>query len=160
MTLRKLLITLVALLVLGIGFTFVEAQEDDEAPEVAYRQRLMKGHGASMGSIGDFLKYKLPYGSNHVAVHAKNIAEYATLIPAAFEKKITDGKTDAKPETWDSWDDFVAKANALNVAATELSAAAAGGDMRAMMPGVKAVGDACRNCHNDYRKPEEERFAR
>lgn len=160
MTLRNWLIAPAALLVLSIGFTFVEAQEGDEAPEVVYRQRLMKGHGASMGSIGDFLKYKLPYGSNHVAVHAKNISEYATLIPAAFEKKITEGKTDAKPEVWDNWDDFVAKANALNVAATELSAAAGGGDMRAMMPGVKALGDACRNCHNEYRKPEEERFAR
>lgn len=160
MTQRKWLIALVALLVLGIGFTFVEAQEDDDAPVIAYRQRLMKGHGASMGSIGDFLKFKLPYGSNHVVVHAKNIAEYATLIPAAFEEKITEGNTDAKPEVWDNWEDFVAKANALNVAAAELSTLAAGGDMRAMMPGVKALGDSCRNCHNDYRKPEEERYPR
>ena len=159
MKLRKLSSALVVLVALGLGLTIVHAQED-ETPEIDYRQKLMKGHGAAMGSIGDYLKYKLTYGSNHVATHAKNISEYAKLIPDAFEKKITDGKTDAKPEVWDNWDDFVAKANALNVAATELAAAAAGGDMRAMMPNVKALGEACRGCHNEYRQPEEDRFER
>ena len=157
MKLRKLSPAIVALVVLGLAL--VHAQEE-ETPEIDYRQKLMKGHGAAMGSIGDYLKYKLSYGLNHVATHAKNISEYANLIPDAFEKKITDGKTDAKPEVWDNWDDFVAKASALNVAATELAAAAAGGDMRAMMPNVKALGDACGGCHDEYRKPKEERFPR
>lgn len=156
MKLWKLLAVVVAL---GLGLTFVHAQEE-ATPEIDYRQKLMKGHAASMGSIGDYLKNKLSYGSNHVATHAKNIANYATLVPDAFEKKITDGKTDAKPEVWDNWDDFVAKADTLNVAATELAAAAAGGDMRAMMPNVKALGEACGGCHDTYRKPEEERFER
>lgn len=157
MTLRKLSLLLVVFLALALAL--VQAQEE-EAPELGYRQRLMKGHGASMGSIGDIMKYKLPGGSAHVAVHANNISEYATLIPDAFKKDISAGKTDAKPEVWQNWDDFVAKANAVNVASTELAAAAAGGDTRAMMPAVKALGDACRGCHNEYRKPEEERFPR
>ena len=159
MKLRNWGLLLVVFVTLGLGLALVQAQEE-EAPELGYRQKLMKGHGASMGSIGDIMKYKLPGGSAHVAVHAKNISEYATLIPDAFKKDISAGKTDAKAEVWQNWDDFVAKANALNVASSELAAAAAGGDMRAMMPGVKALGDACRGCHNDYRKPEEERFAR
>lgn len=160
MKLRKLsLLSVIALVALGFGLALVHAQEE-EAPELGYRQKVMKGHGASMGSIGDILKYKLPGGNDHVAKHARNISAYASLIPEAFEKNISTGKTDAKPEVWQNWDDFVSKAEALDVAATELSAAAAGGDMRAMMPGVKALGDACRNCHNEYRKPEEERFAR
>ena len=159
MKLRKLSPAIVALVVLGLGLVLVQAQEE-ETPEIDYRQKLMKGQGASMGSIGDILKYKLPGGSAHVATHAKNISEYATLIADAFKEEIAAGKTDAKPELWQNWDDFVAKANALNVAGTELAAAAAGGDTRAMMPGVKALGEACRGCHNEYRKPEEERFPR
>jgi cytochrome c556 len=157
---RSLLsIALITLVALGFGFALVQAQEE-EAPELGYRQKLMKGHGASMGSIGDTLKYKLPGGAAHVAAHANVIAEYSALIPEAFKKDIASGKTDAKAEVWQNWDDFVAKANTLNVAATELAAAASGGDMRAMMPAVKALGESCRGCHNDYRKPEEERFAR
>jgi len=156
---RKLSLLLIVVIGLALGLTLVHAQED-EAPEIGYRQRLMKGHGASMGSIGDVMKYKLPNASAHVAVHAKNISEYSSLIPDAFKKDISAGKTDAKPEVWQNWEDFVAKANAVHVAASELAAAADGGDMRAMMPGVKALGDACRGCHNEYRKPEEERFPR
>lgn len=160
MKLRKLtIVMLVALVALAFGFALVQAQ-DEENPELGYRQRLMKGHGASMGSIGDVLKYKLPNASTHVAVHANNISHYATLIPDAFEKEITAGKTDAKAEAWQNWDDFVAKANTLNEAGATLAASAEGGDMRAMMANVKALGEACRGCHNEYRKPEEERFAR
>ena len=125
MKLRKLSSALVVFFALGLGLAFVQAQEE-ETPEIDYRQKLMKGQGASMGSIGDILKYKLPGGSAHVATHAKNISEYAMLIADAFKEEIAAGKTDAKPEVWQNWDDFVAKANALNVAGTELAAAAAG----------------------------------
>ena len=156
---RKTLPVLVALVSLGLGLALVQAQ-DEPVPELEYRQRLMKAHGASMGSIGDILKYKLPYDSNHIATHAKNISQYAKLIPDAFKKEVTAGLTDAKPEVWKNWDDFAAKANAVSEASAALAAAAGGGDMRAMMPHVKAVGDACRGCHNTYRKPEEERFER
>jgi len=155
---RKLALFLVALLLLGAGTALVQAQGDEEI--IVYRQRLMKGHVASMGSIGDIMKFKLAVGTDHVAVHAKNISEYAKLIPAAFEKDISAGKTDAKAEVWTNWDDFVTKANTLSTAAATLSTAAAGGDMAKVMPALKGVGDACRGCHNDYRKPEEERFPR
>lgn len=149
---------LVAAMLLGIGIAFVHAQEDEQV--IVYRQRLMKGHGASMGSIGDIMKYQLPVGTAHVAMHAKAIAEYAAMIPGAFEKKSPMGMTDAKPEVWDHWDDFVMKAKALEDAAGTLASAAEGGDMAKVMPAIKGLGDSCRGCHNEYRKPEEERFER
>lgn len=160
MTRRKLSLALVVLLLIGVGLVVVEAQEDENAPYLDYRQRLMKGQGASMGSIGDYLKNRLDYGSEHIATHASNIAGYAKLIPDAFEKEITQGKTDAKPEVWSNWDDFVSKANALESAANELASAASGGNLQAMMPKVQALGDACGSCHDVYRKPQEERFPR
>ena len=159
MNLRKCSFALVALVAIGFGLALVQAQEE-ENPEIGYRQRLMKGQGASMGSIGDIMKYRMPNAGKHVEAHAKNIANYSSLIVEAFEKELTEGKTDAKPGIWQNWDDFVAKANALNAAGNDLAMAAAGGDTRAMMPKVKALGDACRGCHNEYRKPEEERFPR
>jgi len=148
---------LVALVALGLGLA---QAADGDAPVLQYRQKLMKAQGASMGSIGDILKYKLPYGSKHIAAHAKNISEFAKLIPDAFEKKIATGFTDAKPEVWQNWDDFVAKAKVLEDAGAKLAAAADGGDMKALMPHVKALGNACKGCHTEYRKPEEERFER
>jgi cytochrome c556 len=142
---------------LVLGFSLLEAQEDDQ-PFVEYRQNLMSGQGASMAAIGDILKYKLPYSTNHIAIYAKNISEYTTLIPDAFKKPITAGATDAKPEIWQNWDDFTAKAKAVEEASAKLSAVAATGDMKAIMPAVKALGDSCKACHNSYRKPKEESY--
>ena len=153
---RKL--SLALLVLFGLGLALVQAQDDD-APVLAYRQRLMKGQGAGMGSIGDILKYKLPYSAD-IKTHASNISAYAKMIPGAFEKNIAMGKTDAQAVVWENWDDFTAKAKALEDAAAKLAASAESGEMRAMMPNVKALGEACRGCHDTYRKPKEERFER
>jgi cytochrome c556 len=156
---RKLVLVATLGFCMALGFSLLEAQDDDQ-PLVEYRQKLMTGQRASMASIGDILKYKLPYSTNHIAIHAKNISEYAKLIPDAFKKQITAGATDAKPEIWQNWADFTAKAKAVEEASAKLSSVAATGDMKAILPEVKALGDSCKGCHNSYRKPEEESYKR
>ena len=143
-------------LVFVAGAALLEAQATDENV-IQYRQTLMAGHGVSMGSIADMMKYKFGYGPQQVEIHARNLSEYAKLIPEVFENEITAGATDAKPEIWQNWDDFVAKAKALETAAGKLSASAGGGPS-AIMPELKATGGACRNCHDNYRKPKEESY--
>jgi cytochrome c556 len=145
---------------LGLSLSPASGQEDESKPVLEYRQRIMVGQRASMASMADILKFKMPYEASHFVVHAKNIGELSTLIPDAFKKKITEGLTDAKPEVWTSWDDFVAKSRALGEASAKLRAAAESGDLKAVMPEVTAVNNACRACHDSYRKPEEERFKR
>ena len=157
---RYLSMLLIALFTLALGLALVGAQDEEATARLEYRQRLMKGHGAAMGSIGDILKYKLPYGAAHIQKHAQNIHEFASMIPDAFKENVDGTRQDAQPAVWTDWDDFVAKADALGKASGELADAASGGDLRAAMPKVKAVGDACRGCHSTYRKPEEERFKR
>jgi cytochrome c556 len=145
---------------MSLSLTVAHAQDDENKPVLEYRQRIMAGQRASMASMGDILKFKLPYDASHFVVHAKNIGEFSKLIPDAFEKKITEGLTDAKPEVWTSWEDFVAKSKALEQETGKLEAAAATGDMKAIVPQVTAVNNACRGCHDLYRKPEEQRFKR
>ena len=154
---RKWVLVVLVLLATGLGLSMVVAQ--DEVGELQYRQKLMKGHAASMGSIGDMLKYKLSYDPSHIEMHAKNLNSYASLIKDAF-KANKDGQHDAQAAVWSDWSDFESKADALVSASGALAKAAASGDMKAIMPQVKATGDACRGCHNTYRKPEEERFPR
>lgn len=156
---NRTLLTVLVVLALGAVALTLSAQ-DEPAPALQYRQKLMQGHRASMGSIGDIMKHKLPVGMKHVAGHATALSNYAALIPGAFEEKVSEGLTDAKPEVWQNWNDFLAKASNLEQAAKTLASAAEGGDMQAVMGGLKGVGDACRGCHDNYRKPEEERFER
>jgi cytochrome c556 len=149
----------VVLVALALSVSVV-AQDDPNKPLLEYRQRIMAGQRASMASMGDILKFKLPYDASHFVVHSKNIGEFAKLIPDAFEKKITEGLTDAKPEVWASWDDFVQKSKALGAESAKLQAAAETGDMKAIAAQMSSLNNACRACHDSYRKPEEQRFKR
>lgn len=133
------------------------AQEDKAA--IGYRQKVMGSIGANMGGIGDILKFGLPHGEN-IAGHASNISTNARMIPAAFEQRVTEGKTDAKPDIWENWSTFEDAAARLERESAKLAEVAASGDMRAIGAQVKAVGDACKNCHQDFRKPKEESYKR
>jgi len=134
------------------------AGEDDEAI-IAYRQKVMAANGANMGAIGDILKFKLPYEKD-IAGHARAISINAKMIPTAFEKPVSAGKTDAKPEVWKEWDDYKKDAKKLVEASDKLAKLAEGGDTKAILAQVKAVGDACQHCHEEFRKPKEESYRR
>jgi cytochrome c556 len=148
-----------AAVTLGLA-TAAGSQDDPNKPLLEYRQKIMQGQRASMASMGDILKFKMPFDASHFLVHAKNIGELSTLIPDAFETEITEGLTDSKPEVWSNWDDFVEKSKTLASESAKLRAAAETGDMKAIMPLVTSVQNACRGCHDLYRKPEEQRFKR
>lgn len=142
---------------LAIPFTGARAQEDEAL--VKYRQMIMKTLGVNMGAIGAILKNKLPFTQN-IATHAKALQAASTLAEGAFEKKITEGKTDAKPEIWQQWEKFAAAAKQLGEESGTLAEIAQSGDGDAIGAQVKKVGEACGACHKPFRKPKEERFQR
>lgn len=147
-----------SLVILGcLMFSFAVAQAQDDEAFLQYRQKVMSSQGASMGAIGDIVKNKLPF-QNHILVHAQDIQRMSTVIPDAFKKEITAGKTDAKAEIWKEWDKYMAASEALGQEAAELAKVAQGGSMEAIAAQVKKVGDACGNCHKPYRKPKEESY--
>ena len=154
---RMLSKTLLIFAAVAIASTCARAQDD--AAYLAYRQKVMKGIGTNIGAIGDILKNKLPYSEN-IVTHAKAMQEASGLIESAFEKKITEGKTDAKLEIWQEWEKYVAAARKLEEESGKLAEVAAGGDMAAIGAAMQKVGDACGSCHKPYRKPKEERFKR
>jgi cytochrome c556 len=147
------------IVVLGVGLVLPLAvawgQSDDAF--LQYRQKLMKSLGASMGAIGDTLKNKLPY-QNHIATHAKDMQQISTLIEDAFKKEIAYGKTDAKPEIWRDWNNFVSAIKALEQESAKLAEVAPSRNVAATFAQVKKVGGACGGCHKPYRKPKEESF--
>ena len=68
-------------------------------------------------------------------------------IGAKFEPQATDPVAEAKPEVWTNWEDFLAKAGALNAAASALDAAS----LDTVKAGMGAIGGSCRDCHSTYR---------
>jgi cytochrome c556 len=129
----------------------------DDVDYVKYRQKVMSGIGADMGAISDILKNGLPFTAN-VAVHADSIEESASLIASAFEKKVTEGATDAKPEIWQKPDEFKDAIAALEDAADQLEDVADTGDHETVTAAYKELGKACGGCHKPFRKPKEESY--
>ena len=124
---------------------------------IQYRQAVMSGIGANMGAISAILKNRLAM-PGHVAIHATLMADSAQLIGPAFEKKVTEGPTDAKAEIWEDWEDFEKDIAEFEKAARNLATAASGKDPAAIGPAVKALGKSCGGCHKEFRKPKEESY--
>jgi cytochrome c556 len=61
------------------------------------------------------------------------------------------GKTGAKPEIWQTPQDFAAKLHAFQVAAQAFNAAAAGKDTNAIKARYADLGGTCKACHDKYR---------
>lgn len=151
--------TIAAILSVCVGLASgVQAEGDEnDAPMVGYRQRLMSVVGGNMAAMGDIMKYQLVL-PGHVAVHAGQMANMAQLIAPAFKENVATDATDAKPEIWQDWSKFESKIADFEEAARNLEAAASGADPAAVGPAMKALGKSCGGCHKPFRRPEEESF--
>ncbi|HEV7608451.1 MAG TPA: cytochrome c [Steroidobacteraceae bacterium] len=65
------------------------------------------------------------------------------------------GKTRALPEVWSKPDDFTAAQKMFSDRAPKLLAAAKARDAAAVQAAFKDLGGACKNCHDNFRAPEE-----
>lgn len=151
-----------AWLVVAIGIAGAASAQDakklDEGA-IKYRQSVMESVGGDMAAIGNILKYGLPLTGN-IVVHAEGLASHAKLVSSAFERKVTDGPSDAEPAIWGKADEFKEKTKAFETETAKLVLAAKAGDPAALGLQVKATGKACGGCHDNFRKPKEESFKR
>ncbi len=135
--------------VLAVGMfaaSVVIAAEATE-PSVKARQELMDGNGAAMKTLGGMAKGEVAFDAAAAEAAKAAIVAASADIVAKFETQATDPKSNAKDEIWTSWDDFVAKAGALNAAATALDASTVEG----VQAGMEGVGGACGACHKAYK---------
>lgn len=114
--------------------------------EVEYRQHVLSAVGGHMQSMADIFRQKVPHTA-HLALHANALADMATIVHTLFPPSATGG--DALPAIWSNPDDFATKVTGLEEAAAGLKAAVASGEN--IGPAFQAVGQACKNCHDNYR---------
>jgi cytochrome c556 len=128
-------------------------------PIVAERQEAMKGLGAKMGTINNFVE-KGEGDAATVATAAQEIQAASAKIPDLFPEgtSMNDnvGKTGAKPEIWANFDAFKGAATKMGDLAGALAAAAQGGDKQAIADAFGALGkDGCGGCHSQFRQKLE-----
>lgn len=86
-------------------------------------------------------------GTEATAAFAR-IVSNAEAVPDLFEASETDPASEAAPDIWENWDDFVSRAEALKVAA---EAGAGVPDAAALGSAMQEVAGTCRDCHDRYK---------
>lgn len=132
------------------GVALAQAEPDNA---IKYRQTVFETLGANLTAVVMNLRGEVAF-PEAVAVHARTVADTAPLVLPAMEQNTAgegSADTEALDEIWAEWDDFVAKSEAFEAAATELGQVAEGGDMQAIGAQVQKVAETCKSCHDAYR---------
>jgi len=139
-------------LFLGALFGFltllITCQLFAQAEVIEQRQKLMKSNGEATKAIKAAAAAK-DYAT--VQAKAKDIIANGDKVLDIFRKEATQGKTKAKPEIWDKWEEFSKNPAKVKKAASELADAAKSKDDGAITVKVKALGEACASCHKVFR---------
>ena len=127
--------------------TTVWAQSDP----IAARMALMKGNNDNFRNVAQMLRGQQPFDTAKVDAAFAQWAETASRLPGLFPPGSKTGeKTRAAPAIWDHKQDFDAKAAAFAKVVAE-NRAQAKTSLDGLKAAAKLVGDACDNCHKDYR---------
>ncbi len=125
---------------------------DEKKDMIGFRAYLMENMGDNAKELND----KLKAGNVAAAkLNAHAIALHATRIPDLFPAGSLSGKSRAREEIWQQWDDFVKISQILRDEAMRLGVAVANGNAEAANAQARKVFGACKSCHDKFRKPEE-----
>jgi cytochrome c556 len=132
-----------------LGFTSIAL-----AGPIEDRQELMKANGQTMKLLGGMAQGESPFDAAVVKEQGEAMAarfeKAKTLFPPGSEQGPPE--TYAKPEIWSDPDGFAAAANK----AVEASQAVAAVTEAAQLgPALGAAGEACKGCHDKYRRPKD-----
>jgi cytochrome c556 len=147
----KAVITAGAVLVVVGAAAAATIPSDDP---IQSRQNLMKNVGAAMGAAGSMVRGDTEFEPRaaHLAMRTINSSIIGFVEFLAEGSHV--GDTRALPAIWENMDDVLAKAESLRMA-TQAAIDAEPQDLDTFRPLFAEVGQNCRTCHEDYRRPEE-----
>ena len=128
----------------------------DGDADFKYRQGVMRTVGGQMSSMAAVLR-----GQVHVenlAFHARGMADLAEIVPHIFPEGSGVSKSEALPAIWEKSDEFEEAVTKFVDAANGMAKAAeaGSGDMSAIGPAMKALGQSCKGCHDNFREEHDD----
>lgn len=124
------------------------AHQGVKNPVVLERMEAMKDVAASTKSLGQMAKGEVAFDAEVASRAAAAILDQTDRVPVLFKEPETDPKSEATPNIWTNWDDFLSKNSAMALAAKQFADVSTLEDLRAAMG---ALGQSCKACHADYR---------
>lgn len=136
------------LVVPALVVTFAAGAAIAQDDPVEARMELMKMIGGATKTLGDMVKGETAFDAEEANTALQVIASNAGLAPSAFETEATNDESEALPAIWSNWEDFVSKAQALEIAADGLEIT----DEASVQTALGVLGQACKACHSEYRE--------
>jgi len=134
---------------LGVMLAPLVAQSGEE-DIIKYRRNVMKAIAGHMGAAGAIVQGKVNYKGDLVD-HAKALQALMHDIPGLFPKDSDFGETNALDAVWSKRAEFEKHAKGASGKAVAFAKAAPSGNAGATF---KALGEACKGCHKDFRREE------
>lgn len=119
---------------------------------IKYRKAAMTMMGAHFGRVSAMANGRISFDAKAAADNAEIATMLSKLPYAGFGDGTDKGDTRAKPEIWSERDKFNAAASKMQDEMVKLNAAAKSGDMATLKTAAGGVGQACKACHDTYRK--------
>ena len=149
---KRLFLAMAAVASLG---TALPAAAQFAKPEdaVKYRKAAFTVMATHFGRIGAMVSGKAPFDAAAAAANADTVATMSKLPYAGFVEG-TGGteKGSPKANVWTERDKFNAAATKMQDEMVKLNAAAKTGDVATIKAAAGGVGQACKGCHDNYRK--------
>ena len=139
-------------LVVGLGIVFataVHSHSNVENDTVKARMKAMSDISDNMRVLGKMMKGIEDFDLNTAKSAIGNIAILGAQTPKLFKIEATDPHTEAKPEIWTNFDDFVEKALNLENVALNVESSLMGED--GLRNAMMSIGATCKACHSLYR---------
>lgn len=131
----------------ALGTGAVIAQSDP----IAARMALMKGNNDNANVVVQMMKGQAPFDAAKVDAAFAQWADTAQKLPGLFpDNSKTGQKTRAASKIWVTKTDFDAKAAEFGKAVAE-NRDKARGSLDGLRAAIPLVGNACDNCHKEYR---------
>jgi cytochrome c556 len=136
-----------AFVCLTVSAAAVLAQSDP----VTEREDLMKQNDRGAKLVVAMMRGQAPFDGKVVDAAFAQWANTAQKLPGLFpEGSKTGGDNRASPKIWLNKKDFDAKTAEFGKAVADNRAKAAG-SLEGLQAAIPVVGDACDNCHKEYR---------
>jgi cytochrome c556 len=127
--------------------------ETAPADAIKYRKAVMSGLSAHVSAFLLINMGKVEHQA-HLQAHANALADLGSQVKVLFPAGTATGDTDALPLIWQEQEQFMQLAKKLETSSAQIKAAVAANDKAGAMAGFKLLGEACKGCHDRYRKED------
>lgn len=148
---KKLILAAAAVCGLAVSLP-AAAQFQKPEDAIKYRKAVFTVMASHFGRVGAMANGRIPFDAKLVAENAEIATMMSKLPYAAFGEGTDKGDTKAKPEVWSESDKFKAAAAKMQEEMAKLNTAAKTGNQDAIKAAFGPVGQACKGCHDHFRK--------